>query len=462
MEFCSLLLTLCVCVFDNLNFLANASPEVVMVNFPTYDGQCDHPFTAVNGGRCYFPSYDLLKNTWKEAQLICSWLHPKGQLAEFETLQEIVDATGFLINDTSTHGWGSVGPWIGAIEKDNSNTFMWHSSKAPIEAQNWAESRPYASTSGDGVALDASDNFQWIDLSSGTELPFLCEIPSNPRPDESEDKTEDLERRMREVEEALRKKDEVDEALRKKDVEVEEALMKMQKDLDEAEKERDALKRQLEERREEQPKKCPSGFFLVGYSCYAVFDKQSDARSWDAAQAFCRAKAAGGHLAELKTPLENALLKTHLATNNYHCSAYWIGAEEIGSSSTFMWASTGQRIGFYDWTPGWPNDDISGSAIDLYCPNNWRWGDEPKSLPKRPICESPPVEVALKCSDRFFSLGDSCYAVYDKRTMTWDDAQTFCASLAAGGRLVELETAGELGLLKDHLIETDYYCGKSS
>ncbi|CAG0908712.1 unnamed protein product, partial [Cyprideis torosa] len=77
MEFYSLLLTLCVCVVGILNFLANASPNLVEVNFPTYEGQCDHPFTAVNGGRCYFPSYGLLKNTWKESQLICSWLHPK-------------------------------------------------------------------------------------------------------------------------------------------------------------------------------------------------------------------------------------------------------------------------------------------------------------------------------------------------------------------------------------------------
>ncbi|CAG0911913.1 unnamed protein product, partial [Cyprideis torosa] len=112
----------------------------------------------------------------------------------------------------------SVGPWIGAIEKGDSNSFTWYPSKAPIEAHNWAQSRPYTSTSGDGVALDASDNFQWIDVSSGTELPFLCEIPSNPRPGESEDETEDIEGMFRELEEALRKKDEVEEALRKKDV----------------------------------------------------------------------------------------------------------------------------------------------------------------------------------------------------------------------------------------------------
>ncbi|CAG0911717.1 unnamed protein product, partial [Cyprideis torosa] len=142
----------------------------------------------------------------------------------------------------------SVGPWIGAIEKGDSNTFTWHSSKAPIEAHNWAESRPYSSGGGDGVALDASDNFQWIDLSSGTDLPFLCEIPSNPRPV--------------------------------------------------------ALK-------------CPDGFFSLGDSCYVVYDKRT--MTWDNAQTFCASLAAGGRLIELETAEEIALVKRHLATNDYEC-----------------------------------------------------------------------------------------------------------------------------------------------
>ncbi|CAG0911686.1 unnamed protein product, partial [Cyprideis torosa] len=134
------------------------SPNGTTEYFPTYEGQCDHPFTAVNGGRCYFPSYDLVKNTWKEAQLICSWLHPKGQLAEFETLQEKLGATDFLINDKSNRSWGSVGPWIGATEKDDSNTFIWHSSNSPVKKDYWAQSRLRSTTSGDSVALNASDN----------------------------------------------------------------------------------------------------------------------------------------------------------------------------------------------------------------------------------------------------------------------------------------------------------------
>ncbi|CAG0908193.1 unnamed protein product [Cyprideis torosa] len=76
--------------------------------------------------------------------------------------------------------------------------------------------------------------------------------------------------------------------------------------------------------------------------------------------------------------------------------------------------------------------------------------------------DPPPVELA--CPQGFFSLGDSCYAVFDEDSymLWWDDAQTFCGSLAAGGRLVELETAEELALVKNHLLESDYDCGDHS
>ncbi|CAG0906100.1 unnamed protein product, partial [Cyprideis torosa] len=298
MEFYSLLLTLCVCVVDNLHILVNAFSDVTMENTPAYQGQCDPPFTAVNGGHCYFFSYDVLSADWTRAQLICSWLHPKGQLAEFETLQEIVDATLFLNSDNNTYGWGSVGPWIGATSKNDLNEFMWHSSKAPVKDHNWAESRPQSSTSGDGVALDVSDHFQWIDLNRGTDLPFLCEIPRNPAP---------------------------------------------------------------------VGLKCPDSFFSLGKSCYFVFEKEADKRSWDAAQKFCRSKAAGSRLVELETKEENDLLMTHLQKNGYHCHRYWIGAQEIGNTDTYFWASTGQVVVFYDWTPGQPNEVWSGVPLVLSC-----------------------------------------------------------------------------------------------
>ncbi|CAG0909047.1 unnamed protein product, partial [Cyprideis torosa] len=190
---------------------------------------------------------------------------------------------------------------------------MWHSSKAPIEAHNWAESRPQSSTSGDGVSLDASDNFQWIDLSSGTDLPFLCEIPSNTRPV--------------------------------------------------------ALK-------------CPDGFFSLELSCYAVYDDKRT-MTWDDAQTFCASRAAGGRLVELETAGELGRVKDHLIESDYVCGGYWIGAEEIASTNMYSWSSTGQLVDFYDWWSDQPDHPARGDAIDLYCPANCEYS--PSALVSLPL-----------------------------------------------------------------------------
>ncbi|CAG0901713.1 unnamed protein product [Cyprideis torosa] len=149
---------------------------------PVYNGQCNPPFTPVEGSHCYFLSYDEFETNWMRAQQFCSWLHPEGRLAEFETLEELVGATVFLTidNQNGTYPWTAPGPWIGAIELGDSNEFVWASSNSSIEATNWSPSRPNSPTVGDGVALDASNNFEWIDLSNGTEVPILCEMPWNP------------------------------------------------------------------------------------------------------------------------------------------------------------------------------------------------------------------------------------------------------------------------------------------
>ncbi|CAG0901833.1 unnamed protein product [Cyprideis torosa] len=222
------------------------------------------------------------------------------------------------------------GPWIGAIELGDSNEFVWASSNSPIEVPNWSPSRPNSPTYGDGVALEASNSFEWIDLSNGTEIPILCEILSNPTPVELT---------------------------------------------------------------------CPDGFFSLGESCYAVFDDEANELSWDEAQTFCASLAASGHLVEFETLEELGLVKGHLLDSDYYCgrfSNYWIGAEEIRDTNSFKWASSGHVIVDSDWLPGEPNGDGSGDAISLDCgaaDGNWRWNDNPKSSSSRPICESPSVEV---------------------------------------------------------------------
>ncbi|CAG0901377.1 unnamed protein product, partial [Cyprideis torosa] len=148
---------------------------------PIYDGQCDPPFQPMKGSKCYFLSYGTFQRSWQTAQQLCRVLHPMGSLAEFEDLEELIDATLFLSNDDhNCRSWNSPGPWIGGMEIGDSNTFTWASTNSTIQNFNWAEGRPNSPSSNDGIALDCSAEFKWIDLDNTLELPFLCEIPPNP------------------------------------------------------------------------------------------------------------------------------------------------------------------------------------------------------------------------------------------------------------------------------------------
>ncbi|CAG0904191.1 unnamed protein product [Cyprideis torosa] len=211
---------------------------------PVYEGQCPHPFTAVEGEHCYFLSYGAIRQTWKNAQLFCRWIHPGSRLAEFETPEELNVATQFLTTDylegalTLDHNWPSVGPWIGAIEIGNTGLFAWASDmKTPIlgTCTNWAASKPQGlSTPEDAVALQPP-YFNWVDFQNDLELPFICEVKANPRP-----------------------------------VVV--------------------------------PQNCPSGFTKLSTGCYNFI---TTSRSWDSSQSFCRSLARGSKLAEFETEEEN-------------------------------------------------------------------------------------------------------------------------------------------------------------
>ncbi|CAG0884994.1 unnamed protein product [Cyprideis torosa] len=178
---------LSVCVFITF-FLATAYSSAITTDkgaprLPVYPDQCTHPFRAVSGGRCYFLSYGSLQGSWEAAQQVCSWLHPTGRLAEFESGGELIDATSFLNEDvTSCSVWPSPGPWIGGVEVGSSGEFVWSSTNASILSTNWADNEPDSTTSGDAIALDCENEFKWRDLETTTSLPFMCESDANPPP----------------------------------------------------------------------------------------------------------------------------------------------------------------------------------------------------------------------------------------------------------------------------------------
>ncbi|CAG0895196.1 unnamed protein product [Cyprideis torosa] len=99
---------------------------------PIYPGQCTHPFVPIEGERCYFLSYGVIEHSWNDAKTICQWLHPEGILAEFHSMDELVDVTLFLgRDDAACTAWGEL---------------------------------------------------QWQDMPNENILPFICESPPNPRP----------------------------------------------------------------------------------------------------------------------------------------------------------------------------------------------------------------------------------------------------------------------------------------
>ncbi|CAG0906457.1 unnamed protein product [Cyprideis torosa] len=142
--------------FVSLLRLALAAKDV-SPRLPIYDGQCDPPFQPIQGSKCYFLSYSTFKGSWQTAQQLCRLSHPKAYLAEFQDLEELIDATLFLSNDDhECRSWSSPGPWIGGMEIGDSNTFTWASTNSTIQNFNWAEGRPNSASSNDGIALDCS------------------------------------------------------------------------------------------------------------------------------------------------------------------------------------------------------------------------------------------------------------------------------------------------------------------
>ncbi|CAG0900541.1 unnamed protein product [Cyprideis torosa] len=154
----------------------NPNPELA----EPYDGQCDDPFLPTRYGHCYWPSFRALRANWYDAQTRCRLLHPRAHLAQFEDSEELLAAVFFLNSMSNCSAWAEVGPWIGAIEVEGSNAFVWGTTNSPLETSYWHSDEPNSPGEQDAVALTCADSFKWQDLEKEAELAFLCELAANP------------------------------------------------------------------------------------------------------------------------------------------------------------------------------------------------------------------------------------------------------------------------------------------
>ncbi|CAG0891462.1 unnamed protein product [Cyprideis torosa] len=71
------------------------------------------------------------------------------------------------------------------------------------------------------------------------------------------------------------------------------------------------------------------------------------------------------------------------------------------------------------------------------------------------------VRTLLICPTGFIPLGESCYAFGEEQGMDWYDSQTYCGSLAPGGKLIEIETAEEFYAVFTYIRENQrVWCGE--
>jgi hypothetical protein len=102
----------------------------------------------------------------------------------------------------------------------------------------------------------------------------------------------------------------------------------------------------------------------------------SAAKSWTDAQA--QAAALGGNLVTIGSQGEQEFLKKVLLSGAHRSDNYWTGLNDIGSPTTYHWAS-GESVGYTNWGPGAPFNLFPGAdaaIINVYPDvNHGAWVD---------------------------------------------------------------------------------------
>ncbi|CAG0899582.1 unnamed protein product [Cyprideis torosa] len=140
---------------------------------------CDHPFQETPGGKCLFNPKVILRGTWEEGQQICSWLNENSRLVEIRGYEELEDVTSYLLeNDADCSQWPSGGPWIGAVEVQDTNQFIWSSDNSTVVIENWLQGQPNNPTSGDGAMMACEFSYSLVSMAAAKNVATNFTLPS--------------------------------------------------------------------------------------------------------------------------------------------------------------------------------------------------------------------------------------------------------------------------------------------
>uniref|UniRef100_A0A0B6ZSZ0 C-type lectin domain-containing protein n=1 Tax=Arion vulgaris TaxID=1028688 RepID=A0A0B6ZSZ0_9EUPU len=132
-------------------------------------------------------------------------------------------------------------------------------------------------------------------------------------------------------------------------------------------------------------KTCPPAWEYFEGSCYAFVALPN---TWYVAAATCLAHR--GYLAEINTESENTYIVNKARAAKF--GSIWIGGSELLDLQTVVWAYSGTRPTFSDWSPGQPIK-FGEECLEIREPFSWKWNDLDCNLANRYVCETNPLPL---------------------------------------------------------------------
>ena len=118
-------------------------------------------------------------------------------------------------------------------------------------------------------------------------------------------------------------------------------------------------------------------------SCYILGKNKL---SWSSAAESC--KRMDGYLVEIDDGLEQEFVLSLIKKHGF-IVALWLGASDIETEGTFVWAHSGIPIddGYKQWSSGQPNNGRLENCLNVYHSLGFKWNDAPCGYLSMYLCE---------------------------------------------------------------------------
>uniref|UniRef100_A0A1I8NX15 C-type lectin domain-containing protein n=1 Tax=Stomoxys calcitrans TaxID=35570 RepID=A0A1I8NX15_STOCA len=100
-------------------------------------------------------------------------------------------------------------------------------------------------------------------------------------------------------------------------------------------------------------------------------------------------------LIAVDSPEKSAALTQILRDNSVKVNL-WLGGNDLGEEGRFVWASSGKKFAFSNWSKGNPDNHNNGDCINIWDVTDFEWNDAACNYTIGFICEEHPLLVAAR------------------------------------------------------------------